>query len=594
MKKIIILLIIGLFILTTNVKALSVKPSGLTGIGPGQTKNVNIIVEGASSSTKVSAVDGTLVYDTNVLTLNSATKIIGWSEFSTMNNFAVGDITFSNLISSSPVTLYTLSFTAKSTAPAGNTTISINNPTCTDESGNAIAGVTGGSITVRVQSTVNTLSSLSISGGTISFNASTTSYNVTIDSASATISATATDSAATVAGTGSKTLNYGANAFNIVVTSEAGTTKTYTINVTRPDNRSTNNNLSSLTVSSGTINFNAATTSYTLTVGKDITSMTVGASLADSKASFVSGYGPRTVNLNVGNNDILIKVNNEKGETKTYTLKVTKEDPRSAVNTLKTLTISSGTLNFQKDILEYKTTVPYNITKMDVTYEASDPKAKVEVTGNDNFIVGDNTILIKVTAENETVKEYKIIVTRQEEGAATLSNNSYLKSLSVGGYNLNFNKKTLEYNLTIKKEKALDITALPEEKTSKVKIIDNTDLSNGSVIRIIVTSEEGSSREYQINIKVQDNLTLFIYIGIGSLVLVLIIILIIVKAHKKKKSLTTPITYPRPVGLSTNNQFNNPAPINQTPTPIVNPNINLEHTLEFPVNKINHDDEEII
>lgn len=446
---------------------------------------------------------------------------------------------------------------------------------------------------IRIKSTVNTLSSLSISGGTISFNASTTSYNVTIDSASATISATATDSAATVTGTGTKTLNYGANAFNVVVTSEAGTTKTYTINVTRPDNRSTNNNLSSLTISSGTINFNAATTSYTLTVGKDITSMTVGASLADSKASFVSGYGPRTVNLNVGNNDILIKVNNEKGETKTYTLKVIKEDPRSAVNTLKTLTISSGTLNFQKDILEYKTTVPYNIIKMDVTYEASDPKAKVEVTGNDNFIVGDNTILIKVTAENETVKEYKIIVTRQEEGAATLSNNSYLKSLSVGGYDLNFNKKTLEYNLTIKKEKALDITALPEEKTSKVKIIDNTDLSNGSVIRIIVTSEEGSSREYQINIKVQDNLTLFIYIGLGSLVLVLIIILIIVKAKKKKVS-TTPITYPRPVGLSTNNQFNNSAPINQAPAPIVNPNINLEHTLEFPVNKINHDDEEII
>jgi hypothetical protein len=233
-----LIVFMGIFVLTINVKALSVKPSGLTSIAPGGTKNINIIIEGASSTTMVSGVDGTLVYDSNVLTFNSATKVTSWSELNGLSSssltFAVGDLSFNNLISTTPVTLYTLSFTAKSTAAVGNTTISITNPSCTDDTGSSISGVTGGSITVRIQSTVNTLSGLSISGGTISFNASTTSYDVTIDSASATISATATDSAATVTGTGTKTLNYGANTFNIVVTSEGGTTKTYTINVTRP------------------------------------------------------------------------------------------------------------------------------------------------------------------------------------------------------------------------------------------------------------------------------------------------------------------------------------------------------------------------
>ena len=45
--------------------------------------------------------------------------------------------------------------------------------------------------------------------------------------------ATASDSKATISGTGRKTLQNGANALNVVVTAEDGTTKTYTINVTR-------------------------------------------------------------------------------------------------------------------------------------------------------------------------------------------------------------------------------------------------------------------------------------------------------------------------------------------------------------------------
>ena len=45
--------------------------------------------------------------------------------------------------------------------------------------------------------------------------------------------ATAQDSGATISGTGNQTLEYGENALSVVVTAEDGTTKTYTINVTR-------------------------------------------------------------------------------------------------------------------------------------------------------------------------------------------------------------------------------------------------------------------------------------------------------------------------------------------------------------------------
>lgn len=67
------------------------------------------------------------------------------------------------------------------------------------------------------------------------FKPGTTTYNVTVpeDVESVEVYATAQDSGATISGTGTKTLQNGANALNVVVTAEDGTTKTYTINVTR-------------------------------------------------------------------------------------------------------------------------------------------------------------------------------------------------------------------------------------------------------------------------------------------------------------------------------------------------------------------------
>ena len=67
------------------------------------------------------------------------------------------------------------------------------------------------------------------------FKSGTTTYNVTVpeDVESVEVYATASDSRATISGTGTKSLNIGENALSVVVTAEDGTTKTYTINVTR-------------------------------------------------------------------------------------------------------------------------------------------------------------------------------------------------------------------------------------------------------------------------------------------------------------------------------------------------------------------------
>ena len=67
------------------------------------------------------------------------------------------------------------------------------------------------------------------------FKAQTTSYNVTVptDVESVTIYANAQDSKAKITGVGKQNLQTGENKFDVIVTAEDGTTKTYTLNITR-------------------------------------------------------------------------------------------------------------------------------------------------------------------------------------------------------------------------------------------------------------------------------------------------------------------------------------------------------------------------
>jgi uncharacterized repeat protein (TIGR02543 family) len=83
------------------------------------------------------------------------------------------------------------------------------------------------------------LSNLSVSGHTISpaFGVNVISYTLTVPNSvsSITIGATKADNNASVTGAGAKDITVGSNLFDIVVTAEDGTTKTYTITLTRSE-----------------------------------------------------------------------------------------------------------------------------------------------------------------------------------------------------------------------------------------------------------------------------------------------------------------------------------------------------------------------
>lgn len=81
-------------------------------------------------------------------------------------------------------------------------------------------------------------------------------------------------------------------------------------------------------------------------------------------------------------------------------------------NNLKSLTIDGYDLEpkFNKDTIEYKLTVDEKVEKINVKAEANHDKASVKGCGEINLSSGENTIEIKVTAENGNDKIYKIIV----------------------------------------------------------------------------------------------------------------------------------------------------------------------------------------
>lgn len=354
----------------------------------------------------------------------------------------------------------------------------------------------------------NNLSSLFVTNTNIVFDKNTTVYNLTTTASSTYISASRETTTATITGdTGKHDLKVGKNQFIIRVIAENGSKKTYTINITREESKSNNNYLKSLTLSNGSINFKKTTTEYNINVAKDIDKITIGATLEDSKSSFENGFGPRTINLSLGNNTVYIRVRSESGQVRTYTLNINRDDGRDSDSSLKNIKLSNGKLKFNKDTLEYKVTVEYNIDKMQIETTPNSEKAKVTINGNDNLSVGDNVFKINVEAENGKVTIYTINIVRKEQGEK-ISNNNSIKSITIKNHSIDF--KSNVYKYTVKaNEKELDLTITLDDENATYKIFGNENLKNGSEIKIKVTAENGEEKTYTLVIK-KSNLGLII------------------------------------------------------------------------------------
>jgi len=116
--------------------------------------------------------------------------------------------------------------------------------------------------------------------------------------------------------------------------------KSITINVVKPREKSTNNNLKSLSVEGYTLTpeFNADTLEYTVEIGDNAEKITINAEKEDSYASL---EGAGEVEVVEGNNKLEVKVTSETGVEKIYTINANVKDDNPIEETIdgKTYTV---------------------------------------------------------------------------------------------------------------------------------------------------------------------------------------------------------------------------------------------------------------
>ncbi|MFJ5714065.1 beta strand repeat-containing protein [Neobacillus sp. NPDC093127] len=387
----------------------------------------------------------------------------------------------------------------------------------------------------RAKSSNADLSNLTISNGTLSpaFNSGTASYTVSVpnDVKDMAFTPTAAGDFATVkvngisvlSGTASTPINLGTgdNTITIVVTAQDGTTKTYTVVVKRA--KSSNADLSKLTISNGTLSpaFNSGTTSYTVNVPNDVKNMAFTPTVAGDFATVTvngrgveSGSASSPINLDTGDNTITIVITAQDGTTKTYTVVVKRAKSSNA--DLSNLTISNGTLSpdFNSGTTSYTVSVPNDVKNMAFIPTVSGDFAKVTVNGRGvesgsasnpiNLGTGDNTITIVVTAQDGTTKTYNITVNRAK------SSNADLSKLTIGNVSIPFEPAKTDYNLNVGNETTnFDLSVTLADDTATVEINGEPVLNGKAVIplkvgkntiTILVTAQDGTTKIYSIHV----------------------------------------------------------------------------------------------
>lgn len=289
--------------------------------------------------------------------------------------------------------------------------------------------------------------------------------------------------------------------------STSGTSKT--ISITNPP--STNNNLSSLSVSNGSINFNKNTTNYNISVDTNVTSIKISATAEDKGAS-VSGTG--TKNLGYGNNKFSIIVTAPSGDKKTYTITVNRKDNRSSNNKLSSLSVDGVELSpkFNSNTKNYTVSVPFSISSLKINAKSEDSKSKVSISNTSINAEETKDINITVTAENGGTNTYVIRATRGKDPNKVLSKNNNLSSLKVSQGILSpaFKKEQDKYIVYLPYEAdSIKIDATVEDtKYATIKIEGTEKLSTGNNnYKIIVTAEDGSTKTYTVVVSRGLNMT---------------------------------------------------------------------------------------
>ena len=318
------------------------------------------VVRATAAST--SSYNSTTVDVTFVISLVTRTLTINSGSFASTYGMAATPPTITSGVSAGDANVtYSSSTTGVCTINGSSGLVAFVAPgTCTIGASVAAtathASATASTISFSVTSSTATLSSLTLSSGTLSptFDSATDSYTALVLFAvtAITVTPTRTQSNATIqikigsgsfasvtsgSASGSLSLSEGENTVTILVTAQDGvTTQTYTIAVTKAG-ISTNNNLSSITFSTGRLLqvFSPSLLTYNLSIPNSSGTLTFTPTAQDPTANIkvgttniASGTASGSYTVIVGVSNLSIVVTAQDGVTaKTYTIILTRAPP---------------------------------------------------------------------------------------------------------------------------------------------------------------------------------------------------------------------------------------------------------------------------
>lgn len=228
------------------------------------------------------------------------------------------------------------------------------------------------------------------------------------------------------------------------------------------------------------------------------------------------------------------------------------ETEKSSVKTLKSLEIKGYELEptFNPETKNYSITLNEEDEELEIEAIPEDDKAEVNISGNENFKIGNNIVKITVTAEDGTVRFYNITVTKTNEDGLVEGLKLNKLEVSKGELQPSFNPEITNYIITIEDPSTItteDIKTMVDDENVKVSVAQNEQSENGEkVFTIMLENKDGSKTGvYQITVKkpeqnqvmtTQGNKDNTIYYILAAIIGVLLLLIVIIIIALKKTS----------------------------------------------------------
>jgi len=182
--------------------------------------------------------------------------------------------------------------------------------------------------------------------------------------------------------------------------------------------------------------------------------------------------------------------------------------PLSGNNELSELSVKNATVTpaFSGKTTSYSASVPFEISKLDISAKSVDGKAKVSINNPTLTPGGTTKVTVTVKAENGATRTYTISVKRAQDPNYKPSDDCSLSDITVDGFLLSpkFSTDISEYVVWAPFEtESVKISGSAANGKASVTVEGGEKLTAGkdNTVKLICTAENGDIKEYTVTVK---------------------------------------------------------------------------------------------